>query len=113
MHLQRSGLVEKLFFITRPDLQASGLRKRLSDLGRRIMGIKDISWPDFRAALESVGYVLPSDPPPAGAVIGFDREARAVNLTVGARTSVDYLRPMRQWLDCTRTGPAIPHCPAA
>jgi hypothetical protein len=57
-----------------------------------------VAWSKFAAELNELGYTVSTDDPGPGAVIGFDAAGRAVTVRERARTSMEYITAMQDWL---------------
>jgi len=61
-------------------------------------GSSDMSWAEFVTHMKSLEYQLPDRPFPAGSVLTFDDEARAVPIAAGAVEADEYVNPIARHL---------------
>jgi hypothetical protein len=92
-YMLKSGAVDRLFVATSPYGPTRPPPRRLR-IGNRLQGITPTPWRRFAADLNELGYKVPTDPPPPGTVLRFDKQGRAVEVTTGARTPDDYIIPI-------------------
>jgi hypothetical protein len=88
--IRDSGLLDKLFIVTRPSrIRRFFPRSWSIHFERR-------SWDKFAAELLTIG-LQPGDYPDRGAVVGFDPEGKSVLVKANSRTPGDYISAIQQW----------------
>ena len=122
--LRHERLHEKLFIVTRPSTEGKWLAWAFWRLVWRIEGVPNVTFRQFAADLQPLGYDLTAVEPRPGSVIAFGADGKALLLTTGAVWPGDFVTPIRDWIAdrrisgrsiavaCTRCGRTVYAFPA-
>jgi hypothetical protein len=109
-YLLKTSLHRKLIVLTRPEIapkpktKGEKVRRWLTIAAtarsspRRAKWPKPVAWSSFAAQLNELGYAVSTGDPGPGAVIGFDPAGKSVMVRERARTSMEYITAMQDWL---------------